>query len=329
MPFAWQAPTYGARTQDAIPDDDTCTLDPKTINRTQQIVGTLLYYARAVDPTMLVALGTLAEEQTKGNPKTLAAVHQLLDYAATHPNAQLTYKASNMTLHIDSDASYLSLPKACSRAGGFFYLSSASVPQTKAPKHPPINGAIHVLSHKMRHVLASAAEAKIGALFENGQEAAALRTILSDMGHPQGPTPIKTDNSTAYGITNSTVKQKRSRAMDMRFYWVRDRVQQGQFQVYWQPGSDNLADYFTKHHPTSHHRKIQDVYLQPNLHISKSESSSSSSPLQGCIKPTKVRPISQPANDSQPLLYTHNGQTATQYTRLDVDKRALQCSLIY
>jgi hypothetical protein len=84
------------------------------------------------------------------------------------------------------------------------------------------------------------------------------------MGHPQPPTLIQADNACAVGIANETVKQKRSKAIDMRFYWVRDRVRQGQFIIYWQRGSDNLAVYFTKHHPPSHHRRMRSRYLHTN-----------------------------------------------------------------
>jgi hypothetical protein len=41
------------------------------------------------------------------------------------------------------------------------------------------------------------------------------------------------------------MKQRRSPAMDMRFYWIRNRVQQNQFHIYWRPGTKNLGDYFT------------------------------------------------------------------------------------
>jgi hypothetical protein len=50
------------------------------------------------------------------------------------------------------------------------------------------------------------------------------------------------------GINNDTVKQRRSKAMDISFYWIKDRVAQDQYVVHWRKGSDNLADYFTKHH---------------------------------------------------------------------------------
>ena len=75
----------------------------------------------------------------------------------------------------------------------------------------------------MRNVMSSAAEAETGGLFVNGQAAVPIITTLEEMGHPQpGPTPIQTDNTTAAGIANDTVKAKRSKAMDMRFYWIQD-----------------------------------------------------------------------------------------------------------
>jgi hypothetical protein len=49
--------------------------------------------------------------------------------------------------------------------------------------------------------------------------------------------------------------------MDLRFYWINDRVKQGQFKIYLGPGFQNLADYFTKHHSPAHHKRIRDVYI--------------------------------------------------------------------
>jgi hypothetical protein len=81
------------------------------------------------------------------------------------------------------------------------------------------------------------------------------------MGHPQNATTISTDNSTATGKSNSTVKQRRSKAINMHYNWVCDRVSQGQFTVVWKKGQHNLADYFTKNHPKSHHAAICSTYL--------------------------------------------------------------------
>ena len=131
---------------------------------------------------------------------------------------------------------------------------------------PPVNGPVLVLCQILREVCSSASEAELAALFHNGKETAVLRNVLEDLGHPQAPTTLVTDNSTAAGIANDTVKQRRSKAMDMRYYWVRDRVRQGQFEVKWHPGKTNLADYPTKHHPPTHHRQIRQQFMVNQPH---------------------------------------------------------------
>ena len=73
-------------------------------------MGTLLYYSIEVNPIILAALRSIAAQQTKGTDKTYANTLWLLNYASTHPNATIRYTASDMVLHIYSDASYLSKP---------------------------------------------------------------------------------------------------------------------------------------------------------------------------------------------------------------------------
>ena len=74
------------------------------------------------------------------------------------------------------------------------------------------------------------------------------------MGHPQGRTTVITDNSMATSFVHSAMREKRSKSWDMRFNWLRDRQAQQQFEIKWQKGATNQADYFTKHHPPSHHK---------------------------------------------------------------------------
>jgi hypothetical protein len=123
------------------------------------------------------------------------------------------------------------------------------------------NGAISSVSKVLKHVMSSAAEAEIGAVFINAKEGSVLRTTLEKLGHPQPPTPMEADNTTATGYSNCTIKQKRTKAMDMRFFWIKDRMKQGQFNVYWGPGFQNLADYFTKHLSPAQHKRIRNVYI--------------------------------------------------------------------
>jgi hypothetical protein len=111
-----------------------------------------LYYARAVDHTVLIPLNDIATEHTKAMEKTQAATNQMLDYLATHPDATIRYHTSNMILHIDSDASYLSVSNARSHIGGLFFLGN------KSPEQDTLNGSILNVASVVKNVVASAAE---------------------------------------------------------------------------------------------------------------------------------------------------------------------------
>ena len=138
------------------------------------------------------------------------------------------------------------------------------------------NAPLHVLCNTLKNVVSSAAEAETGGIFIAAQKACPMRVALAELGHPQPPhgTPVFNDNSTATGILNSSMRQKLSKAFDMRFYWVRDRIEQKEFQLFWRKGSTNMADYFTKHHPPWYHRQMRYKYLHRALLTSR---------VRGCV----------------------------------------------
>ena len=255
-PHPHVAPTYGAKAQYVEPDEISTLLDKEEKKYIQAVTSTLLYYSRAVDPTMLVALNAIATQQALPTHKTIERVkHQLLDYCASQEEAIITYHLSDMLiLAVHRDAGYLNESKARSRAGGHFFLSSNV-------QNPLNNGAILTIAQIIDAVMSSAAEAELEGLFINAKEAMHMQCILQEMGHPQPCTPIQTDNSTAEGVINSKVQPKHTKSMDMRFKLLLDREQQGQFKIYWRPGKTNLANYFMKHHPLAHHCNVQELFL--------------------------------------------------------------------
>ena len=250
-PHAWTKPNYGAKIQYTPDEDNTQLLSKQGMKRVMEIVGTLLYYARAIDNTMQVALTDISAAQTKATEHTLQATVKLLNYAATYPEAILTYSRSDMTLHVHTDASYLSAPKARSRRAAYHFMGDGNI------NNQQHNGPVLVSAGIMNNVMSSAAEAEVGAAFHSAKDACPIRETLQFLGHEQPATPIQTDNECANGILNDTVKQKRSKAMDMRFYWLQDRVQQGMFHIYWKPGSTNLADFHSKHHSPSYTKETR------------------------------------------------------------------------
>ena len=162
-----------------------------------------------------------------------------------------------MVLAAHSDASFLSKSKSRSRE----LVGTSSYPRTS--QFPVIMAHYPLLSisRVMKHVCASAAEAKTGALFIVAQEMVPLHNILIEMGLPQPRSPLQTNNSTANGYVNNTIVVKRLKAANMRVDWLRCCKAQGQFRIYWDKGSHNMADYHTKHHPPAYHIAHQTTHV--------------------------------------------------------------------
>ncbi len=140
--------------------------------------GVLLYYTRAVDATLLIALSSLATSQAAPAEYTMSLVKWLLNYVETQPNVIRTYKKSNMILAVHSDASYLSKAAARSQVGGHFFCSEDS-------KNPCNNCAVHNVSKILKAVMSSAAEAELGALYINARKAVPMCQLLKEMSHKQ------------------------------------------------------------------------------------------------------------------------------------------------
>jgi hypothetical protein len=157
----------------------------------------------------------------------------------------------------------------------------------------------------IKNVVASAAESEVGAYFQNAQSGSPLRVTLTDLGHTQPATPLRTDNSTAFGILDETIKHERSKAMDMRYHWITDRVRQKQFEVYWRPGRENIGDYHTKHHSAQHHKDMRGLILHH---------SNSLQVMRGYVK---LLPLPQPHLRTRTYAQTYpSTQRATQLRRV-------------
>ena len=101
---------------------------------------------------------------------------------------------------------------------------------------------------------------------------------------------MQVDNTTAVGFANNTIKQKRSKEIDMRFYWIRDCTRQGEFKIYWAPRSTNLGDYHTKHHSPSHHHLMRPQLLHYEPHVQLANLVVMHL-LRGCVNSRKMRAV--------------------------------------
>ena len=110
-----------------------------------------------------------------------------------------------------------------------------------------------------------------------------FRMTLEELGHPQPQTPVHCDNATAVGIANNTVKRQRSRSMEMRYFWVCDKIAQDAYNVKWHPIQENLADYQSKHHTGAHHQAVRPWYLHEQSSPLILPQASRPSTLKGCV----------------------------------------------
>ena len=248
-PSIYIPPKYGSHVQ--FPAIDTSPpLSPAATTELQEIVGSVLYYSRAIDATMLPTVGALSSDQATPTQQLELQANRLLSYCKSYPDNKLVFKKSGMVQIIQSDFSYLTRSHARSVGGGISYLGYIDSTSDF------INGNIYAFSKVIDVVVASVGEGEYASVFLNAQAGEYIRTILIALGHPQPPTTIYCDNKCAVGLANDTVKMKRSKSIDMRFHWIRDRVKQCHFTVIWIKGANNLADFFTKALPVRVHQSL-------------------------------------------------------------------------
>ena len=141
---------------------------------------------------------------------------------------------------------------------------------------------MHVEASILRHVMGAASESEIAGGHVNARDAVESRITLMEMGHPQPPTPLELHNTTACGIITKQLIPRRSKAIDIRHYWLQDRENQKQFNTYWSKGENNLTDYFTKYHSAAHHKRMRKLCMSSNL-IASTTVDGISAFLRGCI----------------------------------------------
>jgi len=200
-----------------------------------------------VNSPTLTASCKLATELAEPRASIQPKLDRLLGHLARYPDNVLVFHKSDMVYHAQSDVSYLSESRAKSRIGGYGYMGSNNAPTFR-------NGAVTNISKTFDCVVSSSAEGEYGAAYIVARDAVYIRAIAKALGYPQThPTIILCDNSTAVGLANDTVKIAKTKSIDMRFHWLRDRVRQRQFAVKWVKSGANIADFFTKALPVNQH----------------------------------------------------------------------------
>ena len=112
-----------------------------------------------------------------------------------------------------------------------------------------------------------------------------MRMSQAKIGHQQPRTPVATYNEASTRIFNRTAKQKYL-AIDMRFYWIRDRIRQNYFRILWEEGKNQIGDYFTKHHPIWHHITMRPKYVKATKKDTENSKDRQTATVRGCAGTT-------------------------------------------
>ncbi len=178
---------------------------------------------------------------------------------ATHPNAGICYRACNMILPIHTNALYLCKQDRKSCASGHFYLTNNGNKKIN-------NGAILTLSSIIKHVMSSASNVELAALYYGCKLAVMICTTLEEMGYPQlKSTIVTTDNITTQGLTMGTMTPKASKSMDQHFHWLKCCNAQCQYLYLWRRSINNRANYTSKHHPANYYQNVCSFYIEDTL----------------------------------------------------------------
>jgi hypothetical protein len=255
-PYLFVPIQYGAKKQYTMQELKASLLDYKAERFIQQVCGKFLFLVRAVVSTLLCPISTIASQSSKPTKDTMRQTLQLLNYLAMQEDTVISYNASDMVLAVHSNASYSSEPKARRRPGEHVFLSSDTTV-------PPNNGAVLNIAHIIKNIMSLATKAELAGLYIIAHEAVYIRIILKELGNKQLPMPLQTNNAMADAIINGKIQPKWTKAIDMRFHWLRDCECQQQFWIYRQPGKLNYVDYWTKHHPESHNCNMSKEFLTP------------------------------------------------------------------
>ena len=245
---------------------------------------------------------------SKSTEQTQKYLEHFFNYCATNPEAQIIYRASDIQLEIDCDATYIVASKSRSRSAGYHYLGNYD--------GKLFNGPIYVLAKVIKSVMSSAAEAESELLFFNAGEAVQYIKTLEELGHIHHPVRLRTDNNTDSVIANKTIKLSKVKKWDMHDWWMIDRIDQEQCTVEWSKGKHSHSDYFTKRHPSTHHKNVRPIYnYKPGVYPTR---------LQGCIEILEQAHNLNKSTRALNFLNTQNAGISINSQNMNTQQSALQ-----
>ena len=203
--------------------------DPALLKCYQSIVGAVNYCATHTRPDIAFAVGMLSRAMAYPTPELMEAAEKVLRYLYRTRHLGLRYEPDTLPLEGYSDSDWA---VRHSTSGFVFRMCHA---------------AISWASKKQKSVALSSCEAEIVAASEGTKEAIYLGAFLKELGYPSGaPISMSVDNQAARDLAYNPEHHERTKHIDRRHFFVRERVETGEITVPYVRTQDNYADFFTK-----------------------------------------------------------------------------------
>lgn len=198
----------------------------------RQAVGSLMYLSIATRPDLSYAISVVSENLETPRSSDWCAVKRIFKYLKGTVDLGLLFKSDGCKdLHIYSDADYAGdVVSRHSRTGTISVYSG---------------GPLSWMSRKQRSVVLSTTEAEYVAASESSKELIWLKRLLGDM-TALGTTSLLVDNASAIKLVKNPEYHKRSKHIDVRYHFVREKYLEGEMLVKHVPGKSQLADIMTK-----------------------------------------------------------------------------------
>ena len=262
---------YGSKEQFVIETPPDIKLTSNQLKFLQKFVGEILWYATALAHDVLTAISKLSAQQTSPTSDTFPfTIERIQGYFKQYGNHKIQFQASDMKLHIMSDASFDAEPHSKSRGGCFMWLGN---------NQPTlINGPVFCQSKILPGVPQSAATAEIFQHVESGKMGIYARRILRSIGYPQTPTIIFADNLCSIDFAHNNTKGRTLKTIAHRTHWLKHVVRQNVYVFRYVSSKNNIADIFTKLLDKAQHDYLCNLFLLRDnmLMLTKKKSSNNS-----------------------------------------------------
>jgi hypothetical protein len=198
-------------------------------------IGSLQYLATMTRPDIAYTVSYLARFNSNPGPNHWAAVKHLLRYCKGTLDYKLTYggEANSNSFTTYSDSAHGDCKDTGRSTSGYVTMFAG--------------GAIGWSSKVQGIVTLSTTEAEYVSAVEAGKEIYWMRNILREFGYQvSGPSILYVDNQSAISVSKNPEHHGRMKHLDLRYYWLRDAVENGYITPNYIPTAKQIADLLTK-----------------------------------------------------------------------------------